>query len=55
VNVLKRNGDPVTGETTTYEYTEVGSRKKVILPNDVVTSYAYDELNRLTGLTNRKR
>ena len=54
VNVLKRNGSTVS-ETTTYEYTEVGSRKCVELPSGIGgnTSYAYDSLNRLTGLTNR--
>jgi YD repeat-containing protein len=54
VNVLKRNGSPVS-ETTTYDYTEVGNRKSVTLPGAVgiKTSYAYDTLNRLTGLTNR--
>lgn len=46
---LDRERDP------TYDYTEVGNRKSVTLPSAVgiKTSYAYDILNRLTGLTNR--
>jgi RHS repeat-associated protein len=53
VNVLRRNNAPVSNETTVYDYTAVGSRKSITLPNGVKTSYAYDDHNRLTGLTNR--
>jgi len=52
VHVAKRNGSPVD-ETTYYTYTKVGNRESVILPNGTVTSYQYDELNRLTNLTHR--
>lgn len=40
-------------EVTTYEYTDVGSRKSVELPNGAKTTYEYDSLNRLKKLENR--
>ncbi|PWU13796.1 MAG: hypothetical protein C5B50_18570 [Verrucomicrobia bacterium] len=51
VNALKRNGAAIN-ETTTYSYDKVGNRQSVTLPSGIVTSYGYDSLNRLTGLTN---
>ena len=37
---------------TKYGYDKVGNRTSVARPNGVLTSYAYDDLNRLTNLTN---
>jgi RHS repeat-associated protein len=48
--LVKRNGSSVS-ELTTYEYTAVGNRSKMHLPNGVTTSYGYDNLNRLFTLT----
>jgi RHS repeat-associated protein len=54
VQVIKRNGtNLVNPELTTYDYTKVGNRWKVTLPNGVVTEYLYDSLNRLTNLTQK--
>ncbi|MCC5864873.1 MAG: RHS repeat protein [Wenzhouxiangella sp.] len=39
------------GDTTTYSYNEVGSRRLVEHANHTVTEYQYDELNRLVLLT----
>ncbi len=53
VEVLKRNGVVLaTPEFTTYAYTAVGSRDSVEMPNGAATLYQYDNLNRLTKLTN---
>jgi RHS repeat-associated protein len=41
--------DPM-GETVTYDYDPVGNRIQKVLPNGVESSYAYDNLNRLTEL-----
>jgi RHS repeat-associated protein len=49
VHVTKRNGAPVD-ETTTYGYDAVGNRSEEDLPNNVVTKYQYDDLNRLTNM-----
>jgi len=55
VAVHKRNSVELgTPEVTTYDYTKVGSREAVYLPNGVTTRYQYDALNRLTGLAHRK-
>ena len=55
VAVHKRNGIELgTPEVTTYDYTKVGSRASVSLPNGITTSYQYDSLNRLTNLTHKK-
>ena len=55
VAVHKRNGVELgTPEVTTYDYTKVGSRASVSLPNGITTSYQYDSLNRLTNLTHKK-
>ena len=49
VEVHKRNGVELgTPEVTTYDYTKVGSRASISLPNGITTSYQYDSLNRLT-------
>jgi YD repeat-containing protein len=48
--VENREGEIVTN-VTSYAYTAVGSRDAVSLPNGVTTRYAYNTLNRLTGLT----
>jgi len=48
VIVHKRNGAAISYETTTYAYTAVGSRYTVTLPSGIVTTYLYDNLNRLT-------
>jgi YD repeat-containing protein len=54
VSVLKRNGAAVSPpEVTTYTYTAVGSRETVTLPNGIVTTWRYDNLNRLTNLTHQ--
>jgi RHS repeat-associated protein len=37
--------------TTQFEYDAVGNRTAMLRPNGVRTTYAYDALNRLTGLT----
>lgn len=51
VEVHKRNGVELgTPEVTTYDYTKVGSRASVFLPNEI----QYDSLNRLTNLTHKK-
>ena len=42
-----------SGETI-YNYTKVGSRASVTLPNGAKTTYTYDDLNRLTNLSNHK-
>ena len=55
VNALKRNSTNLSSaETIIYNYNAVGSRAGVKLPNSSLTntSYAYDDLNRLVGLTN---
>ena len=55
VAVHMRNGMALaTPEVTTYDYTKIGSRASVILPNGVTTNYQYDNLNRLTQLTHEK-
>ena len=55
VEVHKRNGVELgTPEVTTYDYTKVGSRASISLPNGITTSYQYDSLNRLTNLTHKK-
>ena len=55
VEVHKRNGVELgTPEVTTYDYTKIGSRASVSLPNGITTSYQYDSLNRLTNLTHKK-
>ena len=55
VAVHKRNGIELgTPEVTTYDYTKVGSREAVYLPNGVTTRYQYDALNRLTEVAHRK-
>ncbi len=55
VAVHKRNGvDLITPEVTTYNYTRVGTRASVELPNGIKMSYQYDSLNRLTNLTHMK-
>ena len=55
VAIHKRNGVELgTPEVTTYDYTKVGSRASVSLPNGITTSYQYDSLNRLTNLTHKK-
>ena len=55
VEVHKRNGVELgTPGVTTYDYTKVGSRASISLPNGITTSYQYDNLNRLTNLTHKK-
>ena len=55
VEVRKRNGVELgTPEVTTYDYTKVGSRASVSLPNGITTSYQYDSLNRLMNLSHKK-
>lgn len=55
VAVHMRNGASLaTPEVTTYNYTKIGSRASVALPNGVTTNYQYDNLNRLTQLTHEK-
>ncbi len=49
--VIKRNGTTLTTpETNSYSYTPVGNRSTVTLANGVVTTYLYDNLNRLTNV-----
>ena len=55
VAIHKRNGVELgTPEVTTYDYTKIGSRASVSMPNGITTSYQYDSLNRLTNLTHKK-
>lgn len=55
VAVYMRNGVALaTPEVTTYDYTKIGSRASVVLPNGVTTNYQYDNLNRLTQLIHEK-
>lgn len=55
VAVHMRNGVVLsTPEVTTYDYTKIGSRASVSLPNGVTTSYQYDNLNRLTNVSHKK-
>ena len=55
VAVHMRNGIVLsTPEVTTYDYTKIGSRASVSLPNGVTTSYQYDNLNRLTNVSHKK-
>jgi len=51
VTTVKRNGDPVSEETT-YSYNEVGSRAGLELPNGAYADYSYDAQNRLKELKN---
>ena len=48
--VKRRNSQDLNGseETTTYAYTDVGSRESVTYPNNTKTTYTYDTLGRLT-------
>lgn len=46
--------DPNNNEgQTKYAYDKVGNRSVVVYPNGTCTAYAYDNLNRLTGMVNR--
>ena len=49
VKVIAPNGDE-----TVYTYNAVGNRSQVTHPNNTVTEYTYDKLNRLTNLVNLK-
>ena len=51
VTVKERFDTPITDEVTTYYYDSVGNLDKVVLPNNVVSDYDYDELYRLESLT----
>tara|TARA_E500000305_G_scaffold36763_3_gene28012 strand:+ start:86 stop:17857 length:17772 start_codon:yes stop_codon:yes gene_type:complete len=52
VSVVERNDEVLaTPETTTYAYDLVGNLDQTILPDGVITDYAYDDLNRLDTLT----
>jgi RHS repeat-associated protein len=51
VTLSKRNGQSITPETTTYTYDKVGNRSTMTLPNNIVSIWQYDSLNRLTNLT----
>ena len=53
LNRLWKVTDPDSG-IAEYTYDNVGNRKTVTLPNGTVTEYFYDDLNRLTGMENRK-
>jgi RHS repeat-associated protein len=51
VKVYERNDVPLaTPETSTYYYDAVGNLDALVQPNNVVTDYHYDTLNRLTLL-----
>jgi YD repeat-containing protein len=50
VTVVECNDTLITPETTEYRYDLVGNLDKVRLPNEVVSDYTYDQLNRLTQL-----
>lgn len=55
VAVHMRNGVVLSApEVTTYDYTKVGSRASISLPNGIMTSYQYDNLNRLTNVSHKK-
>jgi RHS repeat-associated protein len=49
VQVVMRNGQAVN-DTTTYSYDAVGNRATMTLPNNIVTTWHYDCLNRLTNM-----
>ena len=52
VSVHRRNGQNlVQPEVTTYAYSAVGSRDSQVLPNGIITTYDYDNLNRLINLS----
>ncbi|MDD5705612.1 MAG: PKD domain-containing protein [Kiritimatiellae bacterium] len=51
VSAVQPTEEGVVTNVTTYAYNETGSRASVTLPNGVATTYAYNNLNRLTGLT----
>lgn len=53
LNRLSTATDP-DGGVTSYQYDDVGNRLAATYPNGTVTSYAYNSLNRLTYLENRK-
>ena len=53
LNRLSTVRDPQGGDTT-YAYDAVGNRRSVRYPNGAVTQYAYNTLNRLTLLENKK-
>ena len=50
VTISKRNSAGITPETTTYGYDAVGNRNSVLLPNGVLATNVYDNLNRLTNM-----
>ena len=52
LNRLERVTDP-EGGVTTYGYNPVGSRASMTLPNGVVTTYAYDQQQRLMRIETR--
>jgi RHS repeat-associated protein len=52
-NQLQSITDP-WGGTTHYEYDPVGNLAQKVLPNGVTSTYTYDQLNRLTALTQTK-
>ncbi|MGB7160103.1 MAG: RHS repeat-associated core domain-containing protein, partial [Tepidisphaeraceae bacterium] len=47
------NAVATTLPTTTYAYDAAGNRQTVSLPSGIVTSYAYDDLNRLDVMENK--
>jgi RHS repeat-associated protein len=54
VTVYKRDGSILaTPEQTTYTYDTVGNRESITLPNGIVSTWKYDNLNRLTNLTHQ--
>ncbi len=53
LNRLSTVTTPDSG-VTTYTYDNVGNRASITYPNDTVTNYTYDILNRLITLENRK-
>src|SRR5947207_8241055 len=42
-----------TPEQSTYTYHAVGNRETITLPNGIVSTWKYDNLNRLTNLTHQ--
>jgi YD repeat-containing protein len=54
VSAVKLNGTTLAApEITTYSYNKIGSRDSALLPNNILTTYQYDDLNRLTQLTHQ--
>lgn len=52
-NWLASLTDP-RGATSTYEHNPLGQVMRILRPNSTISSFSYDNANRLTGIDNRK-